>query len=33
MLKGLGLGGFGPKDIALLSPDEKKLQEVRELQI
>ena len=34
MLQGLGLGEFfGPKNIILLSPDEKKLQEIRESQI
>ena len=33
-LQGLGLGEFfGPKNITLLSPDEKKLQEIRESQI
>ena len=34
MLQGLGLGEFfGPKNITLLSPDAKKLQEIREFQI
>ena len=34
MLRGLGLGEFfGPKDITLLSPDAKRLQKIRKLQI
>jgi len=34
MLQGLGLGGlFGPKNITVLFPDEKKLQEIRKSQI